>query len=85
MAARGLTVESLLAVLSNLIVLPQQPTARDRRIERLFEKYRAAPITDKDRAALDRLIDEAYREAIARADRVIAARTSAERPLPQPR
>ncbi len=45
-AQRGLTIESLLAFVSEIVLLPSRPTARDRQrsecIERLFEKYRAA-------------------------------------------
>ncbi len=79
-ASRGITVESLLAAVSRLMVMPEKPTARDRersrRIERLFDKDRAGRVTDKDREILDRLIDEDYEAAIARADRLIAAKTS---------
>jgi hypothetical protein len=77
-AQRDLSVEALLAFVSELVVLPDQPTAHDRkrydRIERLFAKYRAGPLTAPDRTELDRLIDADYQEANARADRLIAAK-----------
>jgi hypothetical protein len=76
-AQRGLTMEALLAFVSDLVVMPDQPTERDRQrsrhIERLLAKYRAGSLTEQDRADLDQLIDADYQEAIARADRVIAA------------
>src|SRR5580765_8076250 len=60
-AQRGLTVEALLAFVSELVLMPDQPTERDRersrRVERLLAKYRAGPLTEQDRADLDRLID----------------------------
>jgi hypothetical protein len=81
---RGLTLEGLLTFLSELVVLPDRPTESDlersRCIERLFEKYRAGPLAEQDRAALDQLIDRDYQEAIARADRRIAAQSA--RPAP---
>lgn len=80
-AERGLTIESLLAFVSDLVLLPSRPTERDRQrgdcIERLFEKYRAGGLTEQDRAELDRLIDVDYQEANAHADRLIAAKRSA--------
>jgi hypothetical protein len=83
---RGLTLEGLLTFLSELVVLPDRPTESDRErsrcIEQLFEKYRAGPLTEQDRAALDQLIDTDYQEAIARADRRIAAQSA--RPAPAP-
>ena len=86
-AERGLTVESLLAFVSELIVLPDRPTKRDRerirRIERLLARYRSGPLTEKDRAELDELIDADYQQANARADRLIAAKQS-HQPVPAP-
>jgi hypothetical protein len=77
-AQRGLTLEALLAFLSELVVLPDQPTKRDRersrRIEQLLAKFRAGALTEQDRVALDDLIDTDYQEAIRRADRLIAAK-----------
>jgi hypothetical protein len=77
-AQRGLTVEGLLAVVSELVVLPERPTRRDqqrsRRIERLFGRYRSGTLAAEDRAELDRLIDADYQEAIARADHLLAAK-----------
>ena len=60
---------------------PENDRDRGRRIERLLAKYRAGRLTANDRAILDQLIDADYREAIVRADRLIAARVrSAPRP-----
>jgi hypothetical protein len=77
-AQRGLTIEALLAFVSDLVVLPDRPTAqnrqRQRRIERLLAKYQAGPLTALDRTELDRLIDADYQEANARADRLIATK-----------
>jgi hypothetical protein len=77
-AQRGLTLEALLAFVSELVVLPDQPTERDRersrRIEQLLAKFRAGALTEQDRVALDELIDTDYQEAIRRADRLIAAK-----------
>jgi hypothetical protein len=73
---RGLTIEALLTFVSELVVLPERPTPRDRerqnRVELLLAKYRSGPLSAQDRAELDRLIDEDYSEAIARADQLIA-------------
>jgi hypothetical protein len=80
-AERGLTIESLLAFVSDLVLLPSRPTQRDRQrshcIERLLSKYGEGGLTAQDRAELDRLIDADYGEASARADRLIAAKKSA--------
>jgi hypothetical protein len=77
---RGLTVEALLAVLSELVVLPERPTKRDRersrRIEQFFDRYRTGRLSEQDRAALDQLIDSDYQEAIAQADRRIAGKST---------
>jgi hypothetical protein len=77
-AQRGMSVEALLAFVSELMLVPDGATKRDRErsrcIERLFAKYRAGPLTDQDRAELDRLIDADYEKAIARADQLIAAK-----------
>jgi hypothetical protein len=79
-ARRGLTIEALLGFVSELVELPDRPTQRDRerqrRIERLLAKYKAGPLTAKDRTELNQLIDADYHEAIARADRLIAAKES---------
>jgi hypothetical protein len=75
-AQRGLTIEALLAFVSELVAMPDQPTKRDRersrRIERLLARYQAGRLTERDRAGLEQLIDVDYQEAIARAGRVIA-------------
>jgi hypothetical protein len=79
-AQRGLTIEGLLDFVSELVVIPEQPTQRDRDrsrcIESLLTKYRDGGLAEQDRAELDRLIDADYQEAIARADRLIAAKRS---------
>jgi hypothetical protein len=79
-AERGLTIESLLARVSELVTSPESPTQRDRErsllIERLFAKYDEGALTDQDRAELDRLIDADYQEANVRADRLIQAKKS---------
>jgi hypothetical protein len=83
-AQRDLTIEALLTVISDLVVRPDQPTARDRErvqcIERLFARYRTGSLSAKDRAELDRLIDADYRDASARADRLIAAKKNKPAP-----
>src|SRR5439155_367202 len=75
---RGMTIGSLLAFVSEFVRLPEQRTERDqersRRIERLLAKYRAGPLTEQDRVDLEHLIDADYQDAIARADRLIAAK-----------
>jgi hypothetical protein len=75
---RGLTIEALLAFISEAVATPDHASERDqernRRIEGLLAKYRAGPLTHEDRAELEALIDGDYRAAIARADRLIAAR-----------
>jgi len=79
-AERGLTIEALLAFVSDLVTSPNRPTQRDRErsllVEKLFAKYSAGELTEKDRAELDRLIEVDYQEANARADRLIAAKRS---------
>jgi hypothetical protein len=92
-AQRGLTLEALLAFVSDLVVLPDQPTERDRErsrhIERLLARFRAGALTEQDRVALDELIDTDYEEAIRRADRLIAAKQARQKtpttPVPHPR
>jgi hypothetical protein len=78
-AQRGLTIETLLAFVSEWVV-PNRPTGddqeRSRRIERLLAKYSAGSLKAHDRAELDNLIDADYQAAAARADRLIAAGAS---------
>src|SRR5258708_37595110 len=84
---RGMTIESLLAFVSELAPLQKRPTERDqerrRNIERLLAKYRAGPLTVQDRADLDHLIDADYQDAIARADQLIAAKKSTKHARPR--
>ncbi len=79
-AQRGLTIENLLDVMSDLVVIPDRSSARDqersRRIENLRARYRDGLLTEQDRADLNALIDADYREAVTRADRLIAAKQS---------
>jgi hypothetical protein len=74
----GLALEALLAFISELVARPEQPTVRDqqrsRPIERLLARYRPGSLMEEDRAEMNRLIDTDYREAIARADRLIKAK-----------
>ncbi len=83
---RGLTIEALLAFISEAVVTPEHASERDqdrsRRIEGLLAKHRAGPLTPEDRAELEALIDADYREAIARADRLIEARKKRRGALP---
>lgn len=87
-AQRGLTLETLLAFVSEWIAVPERPTAADRersrRIERLLAKYSAGSLKERDRAELDSLIDADYQAAAARADRLIAAQADASRNLRSP-
>ena len=79
-AERGLTIESLLACVSDLVTSPKQPTQRDRErsllIKQLFAKHSEGDLTDQDRAELGQLIDVDYQAANARADRLISAKLS---------
>ncbi len=80
---RGLTIEALLAFISEAVTsenASERDQERSRRVEGLLAKHRAAPLTKEDRAELEALIDADYREAIARADRLIAARKKRRRP-----
>ena len=73
-----MTVETLLAALSELVALPDQPTDEGRqrsdRIENLLDRFRARQLTAHDRRDLDELIDADYQAANARADELIRAK-----------
>jgi hypothetical protein len=75
---RGLTIEMLLAFVSEAVATREHASDRDQkrgdRIEALLAKQRAGSLTQGDRAELEALIDADYRDAIARADRLIAGR-----------
>jgi hypothetical protein len=74
---RGVTIESLLTIVSEAIARERAPESahnRSRRIESLLTQRRTDSLTQKQRAELEELIDADYREAIVRADRLIAAR-----------
>jgi hypothetical protein len=77
-AERGMTVETLLTALSELVVLPVKPTAEDRqrseRIEALLDRFRAAKLMGQDPRTLDQLIDADYQAANTRADRLVRAK-----------
>jgi hypothetical protein len=77
-AERGMTIESLLTVVSELVILPEQPKQHDRqrckRIDKLLDQFREGPLDAKARAELDRLIEGDYQAANARADQVISAK-----------
>lgn len=84
-AERGMTVQSLLAAVSDLIASPRRPTKSDRhrseRIEKLFDRFRAGQVTAGDREDLGRLIDADYQEANVRADRMIRVRRHLNPPV----
>ncbi len=77
-AERGLTIESLLKFISDLVASPNRPSAQDRErhelLEGLLAKYGTGELQEKDRLQLARLIDMDYQDANARADRVITAK-----------
>jgi hypothetical protein len=79
-AQRGMTMPQLLAFLLESVSLPERPTARDRRrsrrIEQLLDRYRTRPLSEQERETLGQLIDTDYQEALARSDRLIAAKKS---------
>jgi hypothetical protein len=77
-AERGMTIDALLAAVSELVVLPAQPTEQDRqrseRIDKLLDRFRSGHLNPDDRAELDQLIDADYQSANARADLLIGAK-----------
>jgi hypothetical protein len=77
-AEHGMTVESLLAAVSEMVTPPKTATEEDRRrsarIERLVERFRRGRFSADDRAELNQLIDADYQAATARADRLIRAK-----------
>jgi hypothetical protein len=77
-ARRGMTIESLLAAVSELVALPEQAGEKDRpraaRIEKLLDRSRAGELNSDDCRELDQLIDADYRAANERADRLIKAK-----------
>lgn len=82
-AERGMTIESLLAFVSELVVVPDRPTEQDQqrfdRMDRLFDRYRTGQLSAEDGAELDQLIAADYRAANERADRLIAAKSRTAR------
>jgi hypothetical protein len=77
-AERGLAIETLLDIVSELLVPPQGPSDRDRqrntRIEHLLARYRKGSLNERDRGEVARLIDAEYEDALRRADRLISAK-----------
>jgi hypothetical protein len=75
---RGMTIEALLAAVSELVVLPAQLTEQDRqrseRVEKLLDRFRTGQLNADGRAELDQLIETDYQSANARADRLIGAK-----------
>ena len=76
-AIRGLSVETFLERVAQAVGSSGSQTAQDRtrsrRIERLLAKSQDGPLSDAERAELDRLIDEDYQVAVERADRRVEA------------
>jgi hypothetical protein len=76
-AERGMTVESLLAAVSDLVVR-DQPTEQDRqrsdRIDKLLDRFRSGHLNEADRQALDQLIQADYHAANTGADCLIGAK-----------
>jgi hypothetical protein len=77
-AERGMTIESLLAAVSDLLVLPDMPSEverqRQRRIESLLNSARKGQLVANDRVKLDALIAADYESENARADALIRAK-----------
>src|SRR5438552_5057730 len=66
-AERGMTIESLLTAVSELVAKPGT-RQRSRRIERLFARFRAGRLSAEARAELDNLIGADYQQANMMAD-----------------
>lgn len=77
-AERGMTIQSLLTAVSELVVLPEQPTQRARQrskhIDKLLGQFREGRLEAKGRRILDHLIEGDYQAANTRADRLISAK-----------
>lgn len=77
-AERGMTIETLLTFVSELVVAPNRPTEQDRqrneRIEKLLDRFRAGKLSAQDGAELDQLIAGDYEAANFRADHLIQAK-----------
>ena len=73
-AERGMTIESLLAFVSDLVVVPDRPTEQDQqrvdRMDRLLDRYRTGKLSAEDGAELNQLIAADYQAANVRADRL---------------
>ena len=79
-AERGMTIESLLTAVSEVVATSDIATEVDRqrheRIEKLLDHFRSGQIDAGDRRELDDLIQADYRSAIARAEGVIKSKKS---------
>jgi hypothetical protein len=77
-AEHRMTIESFLTCISELVVVPNQPTPHDlekcERIEGLLQRLRTGELGAEDRGELDRLVHEDYQAANARADQLIRAK-----------
>ena len=82
---RGMTIESLLAVVSELVAPDQRAQPKGRAIEQLLERFRDGELTTDDRDKLNELIHVDYQEAIARADQLIDAKMQRENGHSSPR
>jgi hypothetical protein len=73
-----MTIQSLLTVVSELVVLPEQPTQHDRqrckRIDKLLDQVREGSLHAKVHAELEQLIEGDYQAANVRADQLIRAK-----------
>lgn len=82
--------QGLLEIVSDLVVMPRQPTDEDRQraedLDILLERYRAGNLIAADRQTLDHLINADYQAANLRADQMICAKEhSARSGRPEPK
>ena len=82
-ARQGVSAEALVAYMTNAVsprtTADERDLFRGTRIELLFDKFRDGPLTVRERAELERLIDEEYEVATRRADRLIAEKTAGKK------
>jgi hypothetical protein len=76
-ARRGMTIESLLTAISELVYTPDQPSEQSQhradRIEGLFDLFRGGQLNAGECDELNQLIGADYRSASVRADALISA------------